>query len=358
MPKKLNINHAQEEFNKRGYTLLDDIYINSKHEMKYICNLHPNSTQDMSLNNLKSGSVCLLCKKENIKIRSENRKINLDYIKKYIQTNSKCILVSKSYENSREKLELKCKCEEHFHCPWHDLKNKKHIQCQKCAIESRANKRRLPFEMVKNTIENKSGCELLSKPNEYKNTYSTLKIKCSCGNPFDVMFDVFKQGKQKCDLCIPKSKGELRIENYLKKNNIEYQKQYKVKECVNKRMLPFDFQIEKQNTSLLIEYDGKQHFQHINIWQGLDGLNERKQNDTLKNRYAIQQDQKLIRIPYWEFENIEYILDNVLNYFDENFIKQDININLVHRYLVNHPDWSHEKYIEQQNTYCNEMVFS
>lgn len=44
-----------------------------------------------------------------------------------------------------------------------------------------------------------------------------------------------------------------------------------------------------------------------------DGSFEKQQiNDSIKNKYAIENGWKLIRIPYWEFKNIEDILINEL----------------------------------------------
>ncbi len=43
-----------------------------------------------------------------------------------------------------------------------------------------------------------NGCELLSA--EYKNSYTPLKYKCSCGNVAEIRFSVFKKG-QRCKKC-------------------------------------------------------------------------------------------------------------------------------------------------------------
>ena len=72
----------------------------------------------------------------------------------------------------------------------------------------------------------------------------------------------------------------------------------------------FDFYLPDFNR--LIEFDGKQHFidtgwtnQHINF-------EKRKSQDKLKNIYAKKNNIELIRIPYWERNNItlEMILGN------------------------------------------------
>ena len=70
-------------------------------------------------------------------------------------------------------------------------------------------------------------------------------------------------------------------------------------------MLKFDFYIPSLN--VCIEYDGEQHFE-IAFGKGEEGLKDRKRKDEIKNNYCKFNNINLIRIPYWEFENIENII--------------------------------------------------
>jgi len=63
--------------------------------------------------------------------------------------------------------------------------------------------KKLTYEEVKNFIEveSESGCKLISE--KYINTYSKLKIKCSCGEVFYVTFKNFKyRNVRKCGKCL------------------------------------------------------------------------------------------------------------------------------------------------------------
>ena len=63
----------------------------------------------------------------------------------------------------------------------------------------------------------------------------------------------------------------------------------------------------------LIEFDGKQHFQECGgVWDKNDNLKQRQERDKIKNQYALDNNIDLIRIPYWERDNItiDYILGN------------------------------------------------
>ena len=98
------------------------------------------------------------------------------------------------------------------------------------------------------------------------------------------------------------SYGELQIENFLKNNNIQYIKEYKFNDLIDKRCLRFDFAIlnDKKELLFLLEYDGKQHF-----LEGCTGRFEGKyeeihQHDLLKNNYCLTNNIKLVRINYKE----------------------------------------------------------
>ena len=124
-----------------------------------------------------------------------------------------------------------------------------------------------------------------------------------------------KQRNYKCPNCTIYT-GEVEVENILLKHNIEYKTQYKFNDCKCSRCLPFDFYLPDYN--ILIEYDGEQHFKPIrfkgvNKDESLDKFIITKIHDTIKTIYAKNNNIKLIRIPYYEFDNIEKILIRELN---------------------------------------------
>ena len=59
-------------------------------------------------------------------------------------------------------------------------------------------------------------------------------------------------------------------------------------------------------------YDGQQHFKPVNFNGSQDGglssFIETQKRDEIKNRYCKDNNIKLIRIPYWDYENIEKTL--------------------------------------------------
>jgi hypothetical protein len=109
------------------------------------------------------------------------------------------------------------------------------------------------------------------------------------------------------------SKGEKSVMKFLENNNIKYIREYKFQDCKNINYLRFDFYLPDYN--LLIEYDGKQHFNSISIWGGDEGLKKIKINDNIKNQYCIKNRIPLLRISY--LENVE---DKINEYLSKHCI--------------------------------------
>ncbi|MCM3252431.1 hypothetical protein [Priestia aryabhattai] len=184
---------------------------------------------------------------------------------------------------------------------------------------------------------------------EYVNTNTKIDMKHNeCGNVYPVIPFTFLKGSR-CPKCI-ESRGEKKINEFFKENSIFASSQYRFNDCRNAAPLPFDFAvIEDGNVKVLIEYDGEGHFKPFRYSKDeevmLKKLKHGQKNDQIKNNYCIKNRIPLIRIPYWEYENVTQILHQVLEYF--NIINKTGNISetWVRKHLVNHSEWSHEKYL-------------
>lgn len=122
-----------------------------------------------------------------------------------------------------------------------------------------------------------------------------------------------------CDCTFKKSNGEYVISNFLSKNNINFIPQYKFNDCKYKKKLPFDFGILNEVNELLflIEFDGEGHFEPFrfskNKDKNLKKLFDTQRNDKIKNEYCRDNNIPLYRIPYWKFDEIEYILKRLIH---------------------------------------------
>jgi hypothetical protein len=112
--------------------------------------------------------------------------------------------------------------------------------------------------------------------------------------------------------------GEIRIEEILKESKTHFIRQYKDHSCRNKKRLPFDFAILKENIVIaLIEYHGKQHYTPISFGSKTrcpeEMFKEIQQRDLIKKQWCETKNIPFLEIPYTEFDNIENIIIEFLN---------------------------------------------
>ena len=127
-----------------------------------------------------------------------------------------------------------------------------------------------------------------------------------CGKIFITSTDKFLNGKNRCNDCSNRmSNIEFKVESFLIDNNLNYVKQKKFKDCYYKKVLPFDFYLEEYN--LLIEVQGQQHYEPLDYFGGDKGFTLQQKRDTIKRNYCIYHNINLLELPYWEFDNDNYI---------------------------------------------------
>ena len=104
------------------------------------------------------------------------------------------------------------------------------------------------------------------------------------------------------------SKGEEKIAKILKAHYIYYKTEVSFPDLKSLRgnLLRFDFAIySKGKIVALIEYDGEQHFHQVPYFQKtISEFRQTQEWDRRKNAYCLRKKIPLIRIPYWDFENL------------------------------------------------------
>jgi very-short-patch-repair endonuclease len=108
-----------------------------------------------------------------------------------------------------------------------------------------------------------------------------------------------------CPRCF-QSNGEQRVREILSLLEVEFNEQVRFPDCRAKRSLPFDFFVPERK--LLIEFDGRQHYDNSELWGGTSKLAETQLHDDIKSKFAATHGYRLVRIPYWEYDKIEGIL--------------------------------------------------
>lgn len=180
-------------------------------------------------------------------------------------------------------------------------------QCPACSKKDN-NKR---FSSIgKQSIEDLTGkvfgnLTVLNITNERRNREIIWHCVCTCGNEINVKGIDLKRGHTSSCGCI-KSKGESKIIKILINLKINFETQYSFNDCINpqtNQKLYFDFYLPTYQC--LIEYDGQQHYMYSNNgWNNKENYELNKQRDQIKNDYCKNKGINLIRIPYWDYDNL------------------------------------------------------
>ena len=153
-----------------------------------------------------------------------------------------------------------------------------------------------------------------------KNEHVCWDCLCDCGNIITVELGNLKSGATSSCGCLKESIGELNIEEILKKNNISYIRQYKIN--INNHRYYFDFAILDEETKVirLIEFDGIQHTPgYVRGFFTQEENVKIQMRDSEKNKYALQQNIPLVRIPHTKRDTMT--LHDLMS--DEYLIKTD-----------------------------------
>ena len=307
----------------KKYTLITqkDEIINNRSEISYICPLHGLTVTKAT--NLLQGKGCKQCgrisaTKKQTETTLQDRQNNL--YEKIITTSE-----NNNYKVIIKKEDIKCNTDIlNYICSKHGFKSMRISNfisgkgCPECAEEKLSELFRLSNDEVEQRI-NQLGGVWLNKGCYINNAEKNLLIQCSeCGKPFITSLSNYTQyGGQACPECLKiESNGERRIRHWLEANNILFKQEKWFEDCRDQKPLPFDFYLFQYN--ICIEYDGEQHFSKEGYFR--DTLQYIQMHDTIKNNYCFDNGIKLIRIPYWDYDNIETILNNEIIYLHKDIV--------------------------------------
>ncbi len=279
-----------------NYSLVD--YNGCYSKVKIICALHGEFSQTASRH--LSGAGCILCQFQQCSLTKSG---NLqDFIK-----------ISQEVHNgffSYEKTEyIKSNIPVIITCPIHgDFKqtpaaHKRGSICPQCSRDKHSAASTLTTEefVAKANLMHNFTYDYSST--EYKNSKTPIDIICKDHGLFTTYPQYHTSRGIGCPECLDlsnnKSKGENFIISFLSEKNITYETEKVFEDCRNPETgwkLRFDFYIVDLN--ILIEYDGKQHFEPIKYWGGDELFEKIKHRDSIKNEYCERKGINLLRIPY------------------------------------------------------------
>lgn len=106
------------------------------------------------------------------------------------------------------------------------------------------------------------------------------------------------------------SRGEIKIHEILEDAGFNFKEEYMFSGLCSSsgRPLRFDFAIfdDDGDIDFLIEFQGKQHYEPSSKFGGKKGLYQQQFNDNKKRRFCALHDIKLIEIPYYEEDLVDY----------------------------------------------------
>jgi hypothetical protein len=273
---------------------------------EYICNKHEekglqHSNYDQMIN---SNRGCYYC---GIESRGISQRLDENIFKELI-VRVGFIYVGCDYNNENSKYK---KVNINYLCPNHIDKGIQTIKynnllvsngkCQYCIGRLRT-KEDLQTELDKlhNTID------IL----EYTDYSSPILSKCRiCGHEWETHGVILTQG-HRCPYC-SKSNFALAVSSLLDSWGYKYKDEFWYTGCRDILPLPFDFYLSDFN--ILIEADGEGHYIPIRRGTMTDEetsimFEKIKLHDEIKTNYCKENNIPLIRIPYWEKDNLKYYL--------------------------------------------------
>lgn len=305
------------------------------------------------------------------------KKLEYKDVKKYIEENSNCILLSTEYINVRTKLKLKCSCGDVFENTFSDIKKKEIIQCKKCAKKIVDKKNTKTYEEAYKSIFDKIGDKYEIIPFEYKGKQKTnVELICKkCGEKFIRNYHRINQLDIKCPNCESrlttwtlekiqdlineysdefevvgcKTSRDIEIKHkecghifHRGIHNIQQNECVKCPNCDSKESVgskeitkwleekdidfikeyrfkdckdvrPLPFDFYLPQYNCCIEYDGEQHFKPVSFLGGEEHYIMTFKHDRIKDEYCRNNNIKLLRINYKENKKIPILLSKFIN---------------------------------------------
>lgn len=248
---------------------------------------------------------CPKCAKENV--RRALRRNKEDVLSEIYDINPCVCLAEEEYVDTQHKITATCLVCNHVWCATPEKLLQGH-GCPRCANNERAAKCRLTLHDVKDVLQQvHPDWELRS---EYNSCHDKIRVRCSrCEAEWDgTLHNILKQVN--CPVCDmrQKSKGEETINRYLTEHGFAFERQKIFDGCQNVFSLKFDFYIPSLN--VCIEYDGEQHFRPIEWFGGIEAYNKNVERDKIKDKFCYDNNIQLLRIAFYDCQNINNILDN------------------------------------------------
>ena len=326
---KLSINEVKTIFKLRGYELITNEYLGT--QQKLIIKDDIGYFYKISLNTFQTGTIPNKFHKSN--------PYTIDNIKLFCSLNNKQFkLISNTYVNTHKKLQWKCLkniCGKIFEMSWHDIHAGHGCSCIIKATPLNCLATINPV-LASEWHPYKNG-ELTSY-HVTKGSRKSIWWKCrECGHEWSAEVRDRNNGTG-CPECNT-PKGEKKCKEYFIDNKFieiqqsNYDRLLEIDKNINPYFIPqktfdgllgvgygllsYDFYLPKYN--LLIEYQGNYHDGTVGrLAQSEKDFKKQQEHDIRKKEYAIKNKYNFLEIWYYDYDNIEGILDEYLSKLENN----------------------------------------
>lgn len=297
--------HTYEDIVKyvesKGNKFLSEEYNGVHKDYKFKCSCGNEYIRRMDVFMYQDATLCLECAGINI--------YTYETVFEELK-NNKIELISTEYKNISEKIKIKYSCG---------------FETERTLLNIRISNYECPHCNKKGYKRNtetfyKEIYALVGDEYKFEGEYTICDAKMDvthvvCGYRYVTSPHKFINGGHRCPACNT-SKAELEINKYLSENNYDYKKEYTFEGLVGLKGMPlrFDFAIKIKDILLLVEYDGEFHYKPI---EGEEKLKIQQEHDRRKDMYCKEKCIPLLRIPYWEKNNMIDILEKEINKIKE-----------------------------------------
>lgn len=291
------------EVHGNKYSYYKDSFSKISAKTKINCSIHGDFEQ-MADAHIRQASGCPECGAVS---QSEKRRMNKeDFILKSKAVHGDKYNYSKIvYKNSRENITIICPVHGEFYpAPGNFLSGS---GCPKCSIIEQHENQKKNVEDFINDSRKVHGNKFDYSKVEYNGGKVPVEIVCKKHGAFHQTPNSHQSGNG-CPFCNA-SKGENQIKLILDNLAIRYFTQHTFDGLVDKRKLKCDFYLPDNN--LVIEFNGRQHYEEVKTWGGKESLNEVQRRDELKRVFLKSVNIKLLEIHYRE-KDLENLILNSL----------------------------------------------
>lgn len=284
------------------YSYSDIEYVNNRIPVKIYCTKHGGYFKQAPQDHV-AGHGCSVC-------AGNSRSNTINFINKAIVIHGDAYTYDKvEYVSSNKKVTVTCTLHGDWKVKPNDILNG--YGCPKCWIDAHSKSLKYDNEIFITKAKKIHSDSYDYSEVQYIDSRTKVKIKC---NKHSRIFNQTPANHLRgvgCPMCC-ESKGEREIAQWLMKNKIKFESQYKFQDCRSKYPLPFDFVIFGDNVVKCIEFQGGQHYHPVNRFGGIKSFESLIVRDAIKRQYCEYARMKLLIVKYDEIGRLDAILRDFL----------------------------------------------